>query len=241
MTIIKFLKTKMIDKRKHQTILIKILKEIYSDSDLGKNLGFKGGTALFIFYNLPRISIDLDFNLINYDKKEFVFEKIRKILSQFGSLEESTEKRYTLFFIVSYEKTQRKVKVEISKRATHPSYEVKNYLGIPILVADKKGLASGKLSAFLTRKKFAARDLFDLWFILKNDWDFDEDYLKRQTGLTFNEALKKAKEKVKTIKSTQLLQGIGELIEEKQKNWVKQNLKEEVLFYMNLYLKNLKK
>lgn len=239
MIIIKFLKTKMLDKRKHQTILIKILKEIYSDSDLGKNLGFKGETALFIFYDLPRISIDLDFNLINYDKKDFVFKKLKKILAQFGNLEEATEKKFTLFFLLSYEKTKRKIKIEISKRAIHPSYEVKNYLGIPIFVVDKKGLAAGKLSAFLTRKKFAARDLFDLWFILKNDWNFDEDYLKKQTGLNLKLALKKAKEKVNKIKSNQLLQGIGELIEEKQKNWIKEKLKEEVLFYLNLYLKKI--
>lgn len=229
----------MFDKQKHQTILIKILKEIYSDSELGKNLGFKGGTALSIFYDLPRISVDLDFNLIDENKKDFVFEKLKKILIQFGNLEEATEKRYTLFYLLSYEKTQRKIKIEISKRAIHPSYEVKNYLGIHILVADKKGLASGKLSAFLTRKKFASRDLFDLWFILKNDWEFDENYLKKQTDLSLKKAFKLAKEKVKKIKSTQLLQGIGELIEEKQKDWIKTKLKEETIFYINLYLKNL--
>ncbi|MCX7589663.1 MAG: nucleotidyl transferase AbiEii/AbiGii toxin family protein [Patescibacteria group bacterium] len=228
----------MFDKQKHQTILIKILKEIYSDSLLAKNLGFKGGTALYLFYDLPRMSVDLDFNLIDEAKKDLIFEKIKKILSLYGKLEEATEKRYTLFFLLNYEKTQRKIKVEISKRAVHPYYEIKNYLGIPIFVVDKKGLASGKLSAFLTRKKFASRDLFDLWFILKNEFDFDENYLKKQIKLDLKSALRKAMKKVKTIKPNQLLQGIGELIEEKQKNWIKEKLKNEVLFYLNLYLKN---
>jgi hypothetical protein len=35
-----------------------------------------------------------------------------------------------------------------------------------------------------------------------------------------------------------LLQGIGELIEEKDKNWIKNNLKKELIFLLNLYLKN---
>lgn len=226
----------MLDKQKHQTILIKILKAIYSHSDLAKNLGFKGGSALSLFYNLPRISVDLDFNLLNVDKKEAVFKKIKNILLEFGKLDEATEKRYTLFFLLTYEKEQRKIKIEISKRAVNPNYEVKNYLGIPILVVDQKGLASGKLSAFLTRKKFAARDLFDLWFILKNDWDFDEEYLKKQTGFNLKTAFEKAKEKVKLIKKNELLQGIGELIEEEQKKWIKKNLKNEVIFYLDLYL-----
>jgi len=227
----------MLDPRKHTIFLVKILKKIYNDADLSRNLGFKGGTALYLFYDLPRISVDLDFNLINEKEKDLVFEKLKKILEKIGKLQDASEKRYTLFFLLSYEKEQRKVKIEISKRAIHPQYEVKNYLGIPVLVVTKEGLASGKLSAFLTRKKFAARDLFDLWFILKNNWDFDEEYLKKQIGLNLKTALKKARQKVKNIKSNQLLQGIGELIEERQKNWIRDKLKEEVEFYLNLYLK----
>lgn len=227
----------MLDPRKHIIFLVKILKEIYKDADLSRNLGFKGGTALYLFYDLPRISVDLDFNLINEKEKDLVFEKLKKILEKIGKLLDASEKRYTLFFLLSYEKEQRKVKIEISKRAIHPQYEIKNYLGIPILVVTKEGLASGKLSAFLTRKKFAARDLFDLWFILKKGWEFDEEYLKKQIGLNLKTALKKAKEKVENIKSNQLLQGIGELIEERQKSWIKDKLKEEVEFYINLYLK----
>lgn len=228
----------MFNKKKHQTILVKILKAIYSDSQLAKNLGFKGGTALFLFYDLPRISVDLDFNLINPERKEFVFSKLKNILSQFGKLEEAIEKRYTLFFLLTYEITQRKIKIEISKRTVHPRYEIKNYLGIPILVVDQSGLASGKLSAFLTRNKLAARDVFDLWFILRNDWEFDKEYLKNQTGFDLRTALTKAKEKISLIKSNQLLQGIGELIDEKQKDWFKKKLKDEIMFYINLYLKN---
>ncbi|MDH7476203.1 MAG: nucleotidyl transferase AbiEii/AbiGii toxin family protein [Microgenomates group bacterium] len=230
----------MLEKQKHQTILIKIIKEIYSDTDLAKNLGFKGGTALFLFYNLPRLSLDLDFNLINPEKKDFVFQKLKTILEKFGQLEEATEKRFSLFFLINYEKYQRKIKIEVSKRAIHPNYEVKNYLGIPVLVADKKGLATEKLAAFLTRKTFASRDLFDLWFILKNDFPFDKEYLKKQTNFDLKTALKKTKEKLKKIKSIQLLQGIGELIEVKQKDWIKNKLKSEVEFYLNLYLQNLK-
>lgn len=58
----------MFDKNKHKIILVKILKNIYSDKDLRNVLGFKGGTALFLFYGLPRISVDLDFNLLDEKK-----------------------------------------------------------------------------------------------------------------------------------------------------------------------------
>jgi len=228
----------MFDKNKHKIILVKILKNIYSDKDLRNVLGFKGGTALFLFYGLPRISVDLDFNLLDEKKKSLVFEKLKKILSHFGEVLEAKEKRYTLFFLISYEKGERKIKVEVSKRRVPTVYEVKDYLGIPILVTKKESLSSGKLSAFLTRKKLAARDLFDLWFILEKNWQFDENLLKFQTNLSLKSALKEAIKKIKKIKTNQLLQGIGELVEEKDKNWIKNNLKKELLFLLNLYLKN---
>jgi hypothetical protein len=228
----------MFDKNKHKTILVKILKDIYSDKDLRNILGFKGGTALFLFHGLPRISVDLDFNLLEEEKKSLVFEKLKNILSKFGKIVETKEKRYTLFFLISYGKSERKIKVEVSKRKIPTAYEVKDYLGISILVAKKECLAAGKLSAFLTRRKLASRDLFDLWFILEKNWPFDENLLKFQTNLSLKKALKEALKKVKEIKTNQLLQGIGELIEEKDKNWIKNNLKKELIFLLNLYLKN---
>ena len=41
----------------HKNILIKILKDIYTDSTIGPILGFKGGTAVYLFYNLYPIGI----------------------------------------------------------------------------------------------------------------------------------------------------------------------------------------
>ncbi len=53
----------MFDLSKHRFILVQILKDVYSDGKLGRYLGFKGGTACYLFYNLPRFSVDLDFAL----------------------------------------------------------------------------------------------------------------------------------------------------------------------------------
>ena len=58
----------MVDINKHKFFLFQILKEIYEDKELSGILGFKGGTALMFFYDLPRFSVDLDFNLLNSSK-----------------------------------------------------------------------------------------------------------------------------------------------------------------------------
>jgi len=49
-------------------------------------LGFKGGTAAMLFYGLPRFSVDLDFDLLDSDKKELVLEKISQLLPRYGVL-----------------------------------------------------------------------------------------------------------------------------------------------------------
>ena len=70
----------MVNINKHKFFLTQILKGIYSDIELANCLGFKGGTALMFFYDLPRFSVDLDFNLLDLVKEKTVYDKVRKIL-----------------------------------------------------------------------------------------------------------------------------------------------------------------
>ena len=64
----------MVNVNKHKFLLLQILKDIYSDVELSGCLGFKGGTALMFFYDLPRFSVDLDFNLLDLTKEKAVYE-----------------------------------------------------------------------------------------------------------------------------------------------------------------------
>jgi len=185
----------MLDSAKHKVVLIEILKEIYSDPSLRTILGFKGGTAALLFYDLPRLSIDLDFDLLDQDKKELVLKKIKSILSRHGKVREAREKYYTLFFLLSYEKGKHTLKIDISKRPGLGRFGRRSYLGIPMLVMKKEDMLAGKL------------------------------------------ALARAVKKTGKIKPNQLLQGMGELLDQKQKSWVKSKLVSETIFYLRLYQK----
>jgi len=229
----------MFDPIKHKTILINLLKDIYSDVELRTILGFKGGTAAMMFYDLPRLSVDLDFDLLQEDKKGLVLEKIKKIISPYGEIRDAAEKKFTLFFLLNYEKGKQAVKIEISKRKGLNVYEFKNYLGVSMLVIKQEDAAAGKLAALTTRKKFAMRDVFDTWYFLKNDWPVNKVVLKEKTGLSLKQALKKALGKVAKIKQNQVLQGLGELLDNKQKAWAKKNLIPDTIFHLKLYLENL--
>src|SRR3989344_2201436 len=100
----------------HRTIMINVLKDIYSDIEIASELGFKGGTALYFFYNLPRFSVDLDFDLLDESKKDIVFDRVTKIVSQYGELKQKRDKHYNLFWLLSYQKGLSQLKIEISKR-----------------------------------------------------------------------------------------------------------------------------
>jgi len=225
----------MLDQAKHRVILIDILKSIYGDPNLRTVLGFKGGTAAMLFYDLPRLSVDLDFDLLNADKKKLVFEKMKAILEQHGVLRQAIEKRNTLFFLISYEREKHTIKVEISKRKSESGFEPKGYLGVTALVMKSEDMIAGKLSALLTRRKFAMRDVFDVWFFLKNKWSINETVLTENTGLSLSKALEQAIKKVSAIEKRQILQGLGELIDEKQKAWIREKLIDETVFYLRLY------
>ena len=231
----------MLNQIKHRIILIEILKKIYGDPDIRTFLGFKGGTAAMLFYDLPRLSVDLDFDLLDIDKKELVFNKMKAFLEEQGVLREAREKRYTLFFLISYEKGQNTIKVDISKRKGVSGFESKGYLGVTALGMKPEDMIAGKLSALLTRRKFAMRDVFDVWYFLKNKWVINEMVLLEKTGLSLNKAIEQAIKQVSEIDKKQILHGLGELIDAKQKIWVREKLIDEAVFYLRLYQKMYKK
>lgn len=231
-----------LNKDLHRTSFLNVLRGIYSDPEVRTVLGFKGGTAALLFYDLPRFSVDLDFDLLDPDKKEVVFEKIKAILTKMGVLSDASDKHYTLLYILHYQKGERSLKIEISKRPLRSAYELKNHLGISMLVMKQPDMTAGKLAALLTRKKFASRDMFDLEFFLRNNWSIDEEVVKEKTGLSPKEAFKKAIKKVEAVNQDQLLEGLGELLESgQQKVWVKTKLKDELLFQLRLFEDSIKR
>jgi Domain of unknown function (DUF1814). len=82
----------------HKDVLLQVLRDIYSDETVGPFLGFKGGTAAYLFYGLDRFSVDLDFDLLDVGEKEYVFGRIKEIIQKYGVVKDSRIKRFNLFF-----------------------------------------------------------------------------------------------------------------------------------------------
>lgn len=226
----------MLDWSIHKTVLLQILKAVYADTTLGPLLGFKGGTAAHLFYKLSRLSVDLDFDLLDPDQAERVFEKMKDLLAEFGRLSDQAPKRNTLLLVLAY--PEGKVKIEINRRSFGSQYKVRNYLGIPMLVMTQEDMFAHKLAALLDRKKTANRDVFDLWFFLHHRWPLNHAILEQRTAMPSKRYFKQCIGFVEKLNERRLLSGVGELLDEKQKTWAKANLKKDVLFLLKARLES---
>lgn len=228
----------------HRSIMISILKDIFSDTTIGPFLGFKGGTAVYLFYNLPRFSVDLDFDLIDIEKKDHVFEKIKLILQKYGVLKNKDNKQTGLFFNLSYNhKVDRaqNVKIDVSTKVFGSKYELKEYLGISMNVMILEDIVAHKLVAMYERGETVNRDIFDMWFFLKNNWPVNKSIIEKRTNFSYIELLYKLIEAVDKMDNRDMLSGLGELFDtEDEKKWVKNKLQTEVKFYLKLALDNEK-
>lgn len=223
----------------HRKNMIDILVEIYKDPFLAHNLYFKGGTALYLFHDLPRFSTDLDFDLSSECKdKNKILEKIKFIASKFGTLQESTIKRNTILLILSYEKYHRLIKIEISTRNLETeAHEIKNIFGTDIKVLQLDLICTSKLIALSERTK--ARDLFDAYFILINDLPINEKILKIYSGKDTKQFFRFLEGKIKkSFSRKNVLHELGEMIEDNKKNWIRDKLQISVL---DLIKQNLEK
>ena len=224
---------------KHKNVLLNILKEIYNDPKLGTILGFKGGTAAMLFYGLDRFSVDLDFDLINKEKEDFVFEEIKKLLGRYGTIKEAAKKRFNLFYMLSYDGKAGKdqnVKLEINRRVFGSEYSVRSSFGISMQVMIRKDMVAHKFCALYNRLGKTNRDIYDVWFFLKNNWPINKEIIEQRNNMSYADFLKKVIKAMDQFDDKYIIAGMGELLNEKQKAWAKKNLKKDLLFLLKLEL-----
>lgn len=217
------------DINKHKFFMMQILKDIYSDVELANCLGFKGGTALMFFYDLPRFSVDLDFNLIDKSKEKIVYEKVRRILLSYGKIFDEAMKFYGPIIVLDYGVGARKLKVEISNREYDNHYEIKNFLGIDMKVLVLPDMFAHKLCALLDRNELTSRDIFDCWFFLQAHSAINMKIVESRMQMGFKEYVQKCIDRLEETSDKSLMNGLGELTDSKMKNFVRMKLRKETI------------
>ena len=225
----------MIDLNKHKFLLVQILKDVYSDIELSNNLGFKGGTALMFFYDLPRFSVDLDFNLLDQEQEELVYNKIKIILLKYGSIYDEAKKFYGPVIVLNYGYGERKLKVEISNRIFENRYEIRNLLGINVKVMVQEDMFAHKLCALLDRYGITGRDIFDCWFFMEKRTPLNKSIVESRMKMPLTEYLQQCIDLLESMNDKGLLQGMGELMENNMIKFVQSGMRSETISLLKFY------
>lgn len=235
-----------LDQYEHRRIMLKILEEISTDSILVNNLGFKGGTACYFLHGLDRFSVDLDFDLLDENKDEIVKKRLLELLTKYGTIKTKTSIK------VKYSDEYQSLKIDIFDRYKNSqlnTYKVKDIVsGLSLRVLQKEDIFAHKLVALIDRsvnsvdsdKFIANRDLYDINFFFKNNWKFNQEIITTQTGKKVSEYLKDVINFIeKYSNESNILDRLGELVDEDRRVWVKNNLKNEVLKQLAIEVKLL--
>ncbi len=229
----------MLDIKKHEYVLKRILRDILTEPELNSRLVFKGGTCLYLFYNLNRFSIDLDFSLKGRD---FIPEKMTEILDKYLNIKKGGFKsgEFGWLWEGSYKKGYRKMQVDVNKRQFKDTYKLEQFYGLSLQTLAPDSLLAHKLCAVLDRKTFQNRDLYDVWFMLDKDFPVNEEIIKTRTGKSLKAYLKELIGFIKTgVNKDRMLDGLGELLDNKRKDWVKQHLINELLALIEMKISSV--
>jgi predicted nucleotidyltransferase component of viral defense system len=170
-----------------------LLREVYKNS--GKDTVFKGGTALQKVYGLGRFSDDLDFALNNRDallrideslesfgtnvceivndfESERIIEKAR-VLYRIAALHPESKEIRTITIDVSYEHTL------LEPDAAPVSAGGDSFL---VYVMARSEILAEKIRAIFDEERNKARDLYDLWFLIRGGTDIDISLISKKLG-----------------------------------------------------------
>jgi len=219
----------------HKFYMLQILKDVFSDGELADCLAFKGGTATMFFYDLPRFSVDLDFNLLDVQKERLVYEKLEKVLSKFGTLVDKALKFFGPVFVLDYGKGERKLKVEVSNRQYDNHYEIKNLMGVEMRVLTKPDMFAHKLCALLDRNEITGRDVFDCWFFLNSRTPINAAIVESRMGIPLQEHVQRCIDTLEQLSDKTVMNGIGELVDGDMKRFAKTKLRKETISLLEFF------
>ncbi|MDQ7022643.1 MAG: nucleotidyl transferase AbiEii/AbiGii toxin family protein [Candidatus Gracilibacteria bacterium] len=121
---------------------------------------------------------------------------------------------------LSYSDDDMNIKIDINRNIWESNnYERINFYGVDVLVQDKATILANKLVALIER--IANRDIYDVYFFFKNNFEINEKVILERTGKTKKDIFIKILEILKKLpKNHKILDGLGEVLnDEKHKSF----------------------
>jgi hypothetical protein len=136
-------------------------------------LVFKGGTALYKIYKMPRFSEDLDFTMLeNFDTEDLI-RAVAKMMGGEAKIRKTEESQLFKIGLKGLLTRYNTLRIDISvKNRVLEGFDVRNYVPeyidinpFSLRVLRPEEMVAEKIHSLLAREK--ARDLYDLFFLLR--------------------------------------------------------------------------
>lgn len=209
----------------HRIIMLSIIQDIFK-SKIGKYFWFKWWTACYFLYWLDRFSTDLDFDLL--DENQHIDEQLIDIVSKYWKIKKWNK------IEISYWEKDVNIKVDVNRHIWKENrYEVLNLYWTPLSVQTKDTIFANKLVAYYER--WTNRDIYDIYFFLKNGFDINEWVVFERTGMSVNKLLEETKNKLlKLPKNYKILDWLWEVLSLEQKNYTKNFLVRDLIWFIDM-------
>ena len=109
-------------------------------------------------------------------------------------------------------------------------------LGIPMKVMVKEDMFANKLMAMYERIGRTSRDIYDVYFFAKNNWTINKQLVEDRAKMPFKEVVAKCIESLEKMSNRRILDGLGELLSNPQKDWARAKLRTDTIFLLKLML-----
>ena len=203
-----------------ENVIIEVVQAL-AKSQAGSQIAFKGGTALKLFYDLPRYSEDIDYDSLQGVSPKKLINIIKGLCTKKRwEITDAAVKFHTILVELRFSGPDRNfhIKIKISTREKELKTAILPLRGVPVVTLEPSFLMTEKLLTFIDRQ--AGRDIFDAWFILNSAYPLDETMILAAFGnrVEFFEAMLHT---AKKADSKKILRDTGKLLNQDHRNWIK--------------------
>lgn len=226
----------------HKAWLYRLLTGIADDSFLVAALRFKGGTCAAMQGFVDRFSVDLDFDLIESEKKTEVCVHLEKIFGKLGLAVKDKSAKVPQYFLKYPNKGEERNTIELDVVFPPPKsneYEAVRFEEIDRIIYCQtlETMFANKLVAVLDRYQrhgsIAARDLFDIHTFLLAGRSYRREVIEERTGKSAEEYIADLKVFIeKCVTQTHIDQDLNTLLSADRFKKVRGVIKREVLMFL---------
>ena len=181
----------------HKAMMIRVLTAFLDNKMIRKAIGFKGGSCASMASFLNRLSVDLDFDLLEKNEKKQLKKEINQLLPSLG-FKIKTQSSQELFFILKYNSIYPRNSLKLSIIDQVPASNDYQPIFLPdlnrfVICQTIETMFANKLVAVTERyKKYqrvAGRDIYDLHHFFSQGYNFKKEVIEERTGLNWKEYL----------------------------------------------------